>query len=92
MIKLSKRVGIFAAIVSSVAILMNANNQANSGDGRVLVGQGKIAHSVQSRVPTKPDYIHRILGHGAHQCVQDNQCGAGHRCCSGHCYAIVSCQ
>lgn len=29
--------------------------------------------------------------HGTHLCSQDSHCGTGHKCCSGHCKAVVTC-
>ena len=29
--------------------------------------------------------------HGTHLCTDDQDCGTDHKCCSGHCKAVVTC-
>ncbi len=29
--------------------------------------------------------------HGTHLCSDDEHCGTGHKCCSGHCKAVSTC-
>ena len=41
-------------------------------------------------MPEKP-YSARTLQHGTHLCSADDHCGTGHKCCSGHCKASVTC-
>lgn len=37
------------------------------------------------------DYSVRAPQHGTHLCSRDEHCGTGHKCCSGHCKAVVTC-
>lgn len=37
------------------------------------------------------NYSVRAVGHGTHLCSDDEHCGSGHKCCSGHCKAVSTC-
>lgn len=37
------------------------------------------------------DYSVRAPQHGTHLCSDDDHCGTGHKCCSGHCKAVSTC-
>ena len=50
----------------------------------------------ESSVRINPDRlawlsINEPVGHGTHLCSDDEHCGTGHKCCSGHCKAVDTC-
>jgi len=88
-----------AAVILMAATIGGSANMAGSANLRDVNAAhiGAVAQtSILTRIKLlRPDYpnmsLPEELQHGVHLCSADSHCGTGHKCCSGHCKAVVTC-
>jgi hypothetical protein len=69
------------------AILLLAAGLLTGGIAYVAVGNASAKPPSAPADPAQPV----DPGHGTHLCSEDEHCGAGHKCCDGHCMMVSTC-